>query len=246
MKGNTPVVNSEGTSRGRRLLGKISGALEPLGRIPRKFRFVAGGVIVLAAAGLLYYNLAYLPSQASEEPQMQTATIRQGELVISASGSGTLVARQEVNLAFQTAGTVIEVLVKVGDEVQKGDLLARVEDEDARTQLAQARRALQELTSDSAVATALGDIATAEATLDKAKGHLAYLISPNVYHWENELASRQEALADAQANLADKPEDETLKEAVTTAEQAVEYAAEEPGRCAVQLRAHLHSRTISR
>ena len=126
--------------------------------------------------------------------------------------------------------------MKVGDEVKKGDVLARVDDEDARTQLAQAKRALQELTSDSAVATALGDIATAQATLDKAKGHLAYLISPNVYHWENELANRQEVLADAQANLTAKPEDETLKEAVATAAAGRGIRAEEPGRCAVQLR----------
>ena len=176
MNESQQVVRRAGPSRDRRLVGTISGALKPLASIPKRFTFIGGALIVAVAAGLLYYNLVYLISQADEEPQMQTATIRQGELVISASGSGTLVARQEVNLAFQTAGTVTDVSVKVGDQVASGQVLARADDEDAKTQLAQAKRALQELTSDSAVATALGEIASAQATLARLLGGSLILI----------------------------------------------------------------------
>jgi len=209
-------------------LGRAKGLVTP-GKLPPRAIWIAGALVVVAVGAFAYYQLVYLPSTVSAEPELQTATVRQGSLVISASGSGTLMARDEVNLAFQTGGEVTDVLVRVGDVVQKGDLLARVEDEDAKTQLAQANRALRELTSDSAVATALGDIASAQATLDKAKGHLAYLISPNVYYWENELARRQKVLADARAKLNDKPQDETLKEDVATAQQAVEYAQKNLG-----------------
>ncbi len=198
-------------------------------KVPRRLMFIGGGVILVAIAGAVYYTRVYLPAHTSTEPQMQTAVARTGELVISATGSGTLVARQEVNLAFQTTGTVTQVLVKVGDQVKTGDVLARVDDEDAKTQLAQAKRALQELTSDSAIATVLGDIASAQATLDKAKGHLAYLISPNVYYWENEIVKRQQLLSDAQAKATANSKDNEAQAAVTAAQQSLEAAQKNLG-----------------
>lgn len=208
-------------SRFFRKIGEIS---RPLGKIPRRVLWVAGVLLLVGAGAFGYYMLVYLPSQTSEEPALQTATVRQGELVISASGSGTLIARDEVNLGFQTAGEVTDVLVRVGDSVKKGDVLAKVDDEDARIQLAQAKRALQELTSAASIATAQGDIATAQTDLDDAIGHLAYLISPNVYHWENELATRQQALADAETKAAASPDDMDAKAAMDTTQEAVTYA----------------------
>src|SRR5512141_1475684 len=84
-------------------------------------------ILVLAGAGgYAYYAKVYLPSQiTTTTASLQTATVKQGDLVIYASGTGTLVASDEVDLAFQTGGQVTEIAVEVGDKVNAGDVLAK-------------------------------------------------------------------------------------------------------------------------
>ena len=196
-----------------------------------KWRSIAigGGLLGLAAAGLVYYAAVHAPAQTGDEAALQTATVRQGSLVISASGAGTLIARDEVDLGFQTAGEVTSVLVEVGDHVERGQVLATVDDTDAKLQVVQARRALQELTSAAAIATAKADIATAQSDLDAAIGHLSYIISPPVYHWENEIEAREALVEEAQAAAAASPNDAELQAALRAAEDALASAKQSLG-----------------
>lgn len=62
------------------------------------------------------------PNGAEEE--LQTAIVRQGDLVLFASGSGSLVPGREVDLRFGASGPVAELNVQVGDVVEAGDVLA--------------------------------------------------------------------------------------------------------------------------
>ena len=89
-------------------------------RFNKKLTWIIVVFIVLAASGgFAYYKLAYLPSQTTTTTAiMQTATVRQGDLVIYASGTGTLVASDEVSLGFKTGGEIIQILFNVGDTVQ--------------------------------------------------------------------------------------------------------------------------------
>lgn len=61
------------------------------------------------------------------------------------SYSGTIRASQSINLSFQVSGTVERITVEMGDFVEKGDLLAKVDEtvyrETYNTQLAQAEQA---------------------------------------------------------------------------------------------------------
>jgi len=125
-------------------------------------------LVVIGSGSMIYYKYAYLPDQKTDEPAMQTAIVRQGDLVIYASGSGTLIAADEVDLAFKTGGQVMEVFVKVGDEVNSGDLLAQVDDTSAQINYTLAKRNLLELTSATAVATAQQAMAQASLDLDDA------------------------------------------------------------------------------
>jgi RND family efflux transporter MFP subunit len=109
-------------------------------------------IVVLAAlAGGAYYyrNRQRAQVQQPEVTGISTAQVQRGDLIITASGSGTLVPGDETDLAFHTGGVLTEVLVEVGDDVHTGDLVARVDDADARKavvvamlQLAKARQAL--------------------------------------------------------------------------------------------------------
>jgi hypothetical protein len=79
----------------------------------RKWIWIILSLFVLAlAGGYTYYTYAYLPSQVTtDEPALQTATVRRGNIVLYASGTGTLIPAAEASFGFETSGQVIEVLV---------------------------------------------------------------------------------------------------------------------------------------
>ena len=91
----------------------------------RKIWISLAAIIILAAGGLGYSYWKLQTSQAAEtESVMYTAQVQTGSIVLSVTGSGTLDAGQEKNLAFSASGTVAEVYAQVSDQVKKGDVLA--------------------------------------------------------------------------------------------------------------------------
>jgi RND family efflux transporter MFP subunit len=96
-------------------------------------------VLALAAGGgYAYYALVYKPGQASTGPVMTTAQVQQGDVVISVSGSGTLVAASEATLGVEVSGYLEEVYVTVGDRVKEGDVLAKMETDELELAIVEA------------------------------------------------------------------------------------------------------------
>jgi HlyD family secretion protein len=203
---------------------KIGQSRRPPERRQRILPWLGLAVLIVGAAGYAYYRFAYRPTQAAPSPAFETSVVRRGDLILSASGTGTLVPRNEISPSFGAGGTVTEVDAALGHQVQEGDLLAKLDDADARLQLAQAQRALDDLSAPAAITSAQADEATARATLDQAIGHLSYLLSPDVFYWENQIAKTQEAAQAAQATAAASPADKQAQADLQTAEAAVEHA----------------------
>jgi len=163
-----------------------------------KFFWILAIVVALAAAGGYYYYTAiYAEPEKVVEETVQTSRVRQGDLVISASGSGQLISADDASLGFTSAGLLAEVLVKVGDTVLAGDVLARLDDLNARQsllsaqlQVAQAEDALARLLDPEAAGR---EIALAEAQLAQAQLQLDELLN-----WTPD----EQAIAQAQASLA--------------------------------------------
>ena len=140
------------------------------------FFLLAGG------AGAWYFLAGSQQAEAKASTQSAaktaTATIKRGNIQVTASGSGTLVASQSVDLSFSTSGTVGEVKVKLGDTVKAGDVLASLENSEkldaavvsAELALLQSQRALTDLrqNADVALAQAYQDWATAQKTYNVA------------------------------------------------------------------------------
>jgi len=162
--------------------------------------------LLLAAGGgyAAYANFVVSPAEATPEPQVQTTTVRRGDLIITASGTGTLVPAQEVEVGFLNGGVLVELMVEAGDRVKAGDVLARLDDTDGRKavadaelQMAQAEATLDEqldtTAAEQAVAQAEIQVTQAEVSLASAQLNLAELLD-----WMPD----ESAVALAQANLA--------------------------------------------
>ena len=121
----------------------------------RRMILLTGLALLVGVAGVLVYFLsAHRAAIAAEAPASQSATVRQGELVLSTSGTGLLVPASEIDLGFSASGQVTGVYVKPGDYVEAGILLAEVDSMEAGNKYKQAKLAYQELTSATAIATA--------------------------------------------------------------------------------------------
>ena len=158
--------------------------------------------IALAAGGWYYLGNRQATATAQATPALQTAKVRTGDITITASGSGNLLPASEVALAFRSSGVLVEVAAKGGDQVAAGQVLARLDDADARAQVAQAEANLRLAELKLADLTAAADPAAdaaARASLAAAQADRTKLITPAT---AAELLAAQENLRSAQEALA--------------------------------------------
>ena len=126
-------------------------------------------VLVLAIGGGAYYYLnakqAAAAAVTTQRSTQLTATARTGNIILRASGTGTLTDAAESSLGFQTSGTLTTLNVQVGSLVKAGDLIAQLDSSNQQLALTQAQQALNQLTSASAIATAQQAVVTAKTNL---------------------------------------------------------------------------------
>lgn len=94
-------------------------------------------IAVLITVGFVSYQQFLAPTNATPTPQPQAQS---ADEVVSAQG--VLVPRHRADLAFRIGGRVAEVLVGEGQVVKQGGVLMRLQDDEAKANLAQAQAAL--------------------------------------------------------------------------------------------------------
>ena len=171
-----------------------------------RIRWLLVGVVILAVAGgaTYYYTNSTKASTPTQTP-LQTATAYRGSIVISASGTGTLAPANEVSFGFGTSGQITELNVKVGDTVTAGQVIGQLDNSEALAAYKQAQRNLDDLTTPAAIAQAKQAVADAEVSIYNAKAALEHLISSDVYYWEGQVSTAQDALTAAQADGGASP-----------------------------------------
>ncbi len=154
-------------------------------------------VALLAIVGTILWRL----QTPAAPPATTTASVSQGDLAITVTGSGAVAAARTIDMPFQQAGTITAVNVKVGDQVKAGQVLAQVDDSDLKLALAQAQAnaksaeaKLQQLRTGTVTQT---DIASAKAAVAAAQAKLNALRNPTAA----DLSAARAQLAQAQANL---------------------------------------------
>src|SRR5512139_4312344 len=133
-------------------------------------------IAVVLLAGLIgagYFAYSRITSQNStsttDKTMLQTAKATVGDLVLYANGTGTIIPATESSFGFKSSGQVSEIYVWVGDQVEAGQVLAQLDDTEAKIELAEAQEAMNQLTSDAALATAKQSLAEVQSDFDLAK-----------------------------------------------------------------------------
>ncbi len=84
--------------------------------------------------------------EEAEEPEsvaVEVQTPRVGSLTLDSAYIGTVMPQEQVYVIPKTSGTVTETFFEVGDQVQAGDVLFKIDDEAAQLQMANARAAYE-------------------------------------------------------------------------------------------------------
>lgn len=100
--------------------------------IPQIMRWSA--LFVLAFAVVMSAGCGSDAKESSHVPKVRTMMVGESAGTESLSYTGTVEGRYARPLAFQITGQVIERLVHVGDRVQAGQVLARINPQDVRAQ----------------------------------------------------------------------------------------------------------------
>ncbi|WP_183407061.1 efflux RND transporter periplasmic adaptor subunit [Nocardioides marmorisolisilvae] len=152
-------------------------SLPPLSRLRSiRRRWQAAGLVVVVGLGVGGWFL--LKPDSTNTPTSITETVARGTYKTTVSATGTITPKKSSDLAFTSSGTVTEVLVAAGDTVEKGDVLAKIDDtaliaqrDAASAQLSAARTQLSEDSgsSSSQISADEASVAAAESSLTQAQ-----------------------------------------------------------------------------
>ncbi len=169
----------------------------------RKWLWIFGPLLLIVVLGgaFVYYNNTTAQTVADESSQeVQTTTVRQGDITISATGAGTVIPAEEINLSFPVNGVIAELLTQVGDDVQAGDILARLDDSDAQESLLNAQLQLSQASFQTEASTTEVGVSFDDINIEQAKLNLeeAQSTLDELLNWEPD----PDEIAQAEANLA--------------------------------------------
>jgi len=134
------------------------------------------GLIVLVSGGV-FASIKYNQRGIVD---VQTGRVLRQDLVASVTASGEIKPKNYINLGANTIGPapITEILVKEGDHVRKGQVVAKMESVQANADVVAQRASIDTSLADSAASEAglrsqADAVTTAQATLEKNKAELA-------------------------------------------------------------------------
>jgi HlyD family secretion protein len=92
-----------------------------------KKKIMLGLVLAIACLALLGATACNPFGGDEEQVSQQMVEVTRGDITISVTGSGKIETSREARVAFGSAGRVDEILVKEGDQVSQGEVLARLD-----------------------------------------------------------------------------------------------------------------------
>ncbi len=197
-------------------------------------------VLVVVLGGSFFAYQATAKEKEPPPPDYEVYTVTKGDIYATVSSTGIIEPAQEVKLTFKGAGKVQEILVDIGDPVKKGQVLARLEDDELQLQLKQAQTNLKMAKANLAKAKTPPDetdIAAAQAQLESARAqaeaaraaYKALLAGPTPAQRqvaEAQLKRAEAALKHAQQaydQIANQPNASMLPQAIQLQQATIDY-----------------------
>lgn len=116
---------------------------------------------LMSGCGLGGGETAAAGDEASEEEEVaipvEVAEVRRGDIYAVYSATGSLEAERDAQVVSKVEGQIVEILVEEGDHVEAGDVLARLDGDQLRLELARTRAELEKLEAEYARNQALHD-----------------------------------------------------------------------------------------
>lgn len=177
-------------------------------------------IVAVVAGGVILYQRNQTAEGSQLDESVRRLRITRGDLVVSVSATGSIVPQAEAHLTFDLPGKVEQVWVEVGDAVQAGDELARLDDANLSFQVRQAEAALssaQAQLDQLQAGPRPAEVAVAEANLDAARATVAGAIAQydqleaDATWAEISAAKAQVAAATAQQKVARDTHDKTME-----------------------------------
>jgi HlyD family secretion protein len=142
--------------------------------VKTKWKVIIGLVVAVVAVG---GTVASVRWSQSAQVTVQTATVAKGDLTSIVTASGEIKPKTYTNLGANAQGRVMELMVKEGDHVRHGQVVARIESIQATADVEQQRASIASAEADSTASEAglkVQDdtIKTQRATIDRTKADL--------------------------------------------------------------------------
>jgi HlyD family secretion protein len=166
-------------------------------RQPKINKWLMWSLVAISLIGIgsyVAYNQLVIAPQQRAQRKIQTAAVTRGNLSIVVSANGTVQPESLVNVSPKTSGVLKRLLVKEGDFVKPGQIVAYMDNSNIQGQLLQSRgnlAAAQANLNKVIAGNRSQDIAQAQSQVDETNASLQKLIAGN----------RSQDIAGAQANL---------------------------------------------
>lgn len=157
----------------------------------RAMWIIGGGALVVAiVAGVLFGLRPRGPAPGTLPEGWQRAAVVTGPIAASVSATGNVEPAAEAQVRFEVNGTVREILVRAGDQVEQGQPLARVDLTDLQLQVERAQADLRQAQAD------------LEALLDGASEQEIAEARARVVQARSQLAQTQSSVTQADIDAA--------------------------------------------
>ncbi len=132
--------------------------IKPIKRKKITTPMLVGAAFVVAIGAFVFL------STRDAQPDYQTAEVTRGDIEVTISAAGKIQPKNFVDVGAQVSGQLDAFLVEVGDHVEKGDLLAEIDETLAKTKVEADQAQLKELQA---------SFAQQEASLELSKANYA-------------------------------------------------------------------------
>lgn len=198
-------------------LNSDSKSLNPIGKMTlsklwylRKVpRWLLGFLLIglMLGGGLIAFRQwVVLPRQAQQN-RLPSAQVQRMNLTLTVSANGTVAAERSINISPKNAGVLKRLLVKEGDVVKQGQIIAYMDDSNYKGQLLQAQGNLAQVEAafrKSVEGNRSQEITRSIAELEQAEASLQELVNGNR---PEDIAQAQARLRNSQAALSQAEDD---------------------------------------